>query len=170
LTLLLVALSQLAFWALLRTGFFVTALGANVVFWCAAFPAWTAAGRRWWRGSAAVDTLLAFMLIAMAAIGFAFAGADPPAATQNAWFWVGMFEVPVALIAATLATLRVRALRRGRGSGPRPMTALILAATILALALAVFAFLVLATSARRADAAIANQSSRGFARYFEKRS
>jgi hypothetical protein len=144
LTLLSVVLSQLAFWALLRAGFFVTALAANVVFWCAAFPAWTAAGRRWWRSSATVDTLLAFMLIGMAAIGFAFAGADPPAATQTAWFWVGMFEVPVALIAATLATLRARALRRGHRSGPRPMTALIIAAVILSAALAVFAFLVLA--------------------------
>jgi hypothetical protein len=143
LTLLVVVLSQLAFWALLRAGFFVTALGANVVFWCAAFPAWIAAGRRWWTSAAAVDTLLAFMLIATAAIGFAFAGADLPAATQNAWFWVGMFEVPVALIAATLATLRTRALRRAAASGPRPMTALIIAAVILSVALAVFAFLVL---------------------------
>ncbi len=143
LTLLVVLLSQLAFWALLRAGFFATALGANVVFWCAAFPAWTAAAGRWWRGSATVDTLLALLLIGMAAIGFAFAGADLPAATQNAWFWVGMFEVPVALIAATLATLRTRALRRAPGSGPRPMTALIIAAVILSVALAVFAFLVL---------------------------
>jgi len=143
LTLLVVVLSQLAFWAVLRAGFFVTALGANVIFWCAAFPAWTAAGRRWWRRSATVDTLLALLLIGMAAIAFALAGADLPAATQNAWFWVGMFEVPVALIAATLATLRSRALRRASGSGPRPMTALILAAIILSVALAVFAFLVL---------------------------
>ena len=142
-TLLVVVLSQLAFWAVLREGFFVTALGANVIFWCAAFPAWTAAGRRWWRRSATVDTLLALLLIGMAAIAFALAGADLPAATQNAWFWVGMFEVPVALIAATLATLRSRALRRASGSGPRPMTALILAAIVLSVALAVFAFLVL---------------------------
>ena len=142
-TLLVVVLSQLAFWAVLREGFFVTALGANVIFWCAAFPAWTAAGRRWWRRSATVDTLLALLLIGMAAIAFALAGTDLPAATQNAWFWVGMFEVPVALIAATLATLRSRALRRASGSGPRPMTALILAAIVLSVALAVFAFLVL---------------------------
>ena len=142
-TLLVVVLSQLAFWAVLREGFFVTALGANVIFWCAAFPAWTAAGRRWWRRSATVDTLLALLLIGMAAIAFALAAADLSAATQNAWFWVGMFEVPVALIAATLATLRSRALRRASGSGPRPMTALILAAIVLSVALAVFAFLVL---------------------------
>ena len=49
--LLVVLLSQLGFWALLRAGFFLTALGANVVFWCVAFPAWTEAGRRWWKTS-----------------------------------------------------------------------------------------------------------------------
>ena len=40
----MVLLSQLGFWALLRAGFFLAALGANVVFWCVAFPAWTEAG------------------------------------------------------------------------------------------------------------------------------
>jgi len=59
--------------------------------------------------------------------------------------------VPVALIAATLATLRVRALRiaaEAAGSsadgatGPKPATAFMIAALVLALALAGFAVLV----------------------------
>jgi len=64
-----------------------------------------------------------------------------------------MFNVPVALIAAALATLRARALLAvtGRGgapvdgaTGPKPATALLIAALVLALALAGFAVMIVA--------------------------
>ena len=67
--------------------------------------------------------------------------------TGVAWGWVGLFNVPVSLIATTLATLR--AARRARGAeGPKPVTALIITAVILALALAVFAILIFSTRHR----------------------
>jgi hypothetical protein len=143
LALLVVLASQLGFWALLRAGFFLSALGANVLFWCFAFPGWVVAGQRWWRTSATPDVMLAFLTLALAAFSFRLASDDLSEATQNAWFWLAMFQIPVALIAATLATQRTRALRRGMGTGPKPMTALIIAAAILSVALAVFAVLIL---------------------------
>lgn len=138
--LLVVLLSQLGFWALLRAGFFLTALGINVVFWCAAFPAWTEAGRRRWRTSLAPDVALVVLLIALTVFAFVTA-AQELTETGVAWGWVGLFNVPVTLIATTLAS--IRAARRATGAdGPRPMTALLLTAVVLALALAVFAILI----------------------------
>ena len=150
--LLIVLLSQLGFWAMLRAGSFLGALGANVVFWCVAFPAWTAAGRRWWRTSATPDVLLALLLIALTAVSFVLAQGELPERTRNAWGWVGMSGVPVGLVATLLATLRARALRRAAvvgvvadgELGPRPVTVLLIAAVILALALAAFAWLIAA--------------------------
>ena len=117
--LVVVLLSQLGFWALLRAGFFLTALGANVV---------------------TPDVALVLMLIALTVCAF-LAAAKELTETGVAWGWVGLFNVPVSLIATTLATLR--AARRARGvDGPRPVTALIITAVVLALALAVFAILI----------------------------
>ena len=84
--LLVVLLSQLVFWALLRAGFFLTALGANVVFWCVAFPAWTEAGRRWWKTSVTPDVALVLMLIALTVCAFLAAarGADGGGASPGA--------------------------------------------------------------------------------------
>jgi len=141
--LLVVLLSQLGFWALLRAGFFLTALGANVVFWCVAFPAWTEAGRRWWKTSVTPDVALVLTLIALTVCAFV-AAANELTETGVAWGWVGLFNVPISLIATTLATLR--AARRARGAeGPKPVTALIITAVVLALALAVFAILIFST-------------------------
>jgi cytochrome bd-type quinol oxidase subunit 2 len=141
--LLVVLLSQLAFWALLRAGFFLTALGANVVFWCAAFPAWTEAGRRRWKTSVTPDVALVLMLIALTVCAF-LAAANELTETGVAWGWVGLFNVPVSLIAATLATLR--ASRRASGAdGLKPMTAVIITAVVLALALAGVAILIFST-------------------------
>jgi hypothetical protein len=148
--LLVVLLSQLGFWATLRAGSFLGALGANIVFWCLAFPAWTAAGRRWWRTSATPDVALALLLIALTAVSFTFAQGEQPERTRNAWGWVGMSGVPVGLCATLLATLRARAVRRAAviGAagddelGPRPVTVMLIAAVILAVALAVFAWLI----------------------------
>jgi|KBSMisStaDraftv2_1062788.scaffolds.fasta_scaffold627162_2 hypothetical protein len=64
-----------------------------------------------------------------------------------------MFSVPVALIAAALATSRTRALRAVTGAdgvsaegttGPKPATALLIAAVVLAVALAGFAVMIVA--------------------------
>lgn len=155
LALLVVLLSQLGFWATLRAGSFLGALGGNIVFWCLAFPAWTAAGRRWWRTSATPDVLLALLVIGLTAVAFALAQGDVAEKTRQASGWVGMSGVPVGLVATLLATLRARALRRGAAGarhgdsevGPKPLTVLLIAAVILALALAVFAWLI-ATNVR----------------------
>lgn len=138
--LLVVLLSQLGFWALLRAGFFLTALAINVVFWCAAFPLWTAVARRRWRTSVTPDVALVLVLIALTIFAF-LSAAKELTETGVAWGWVGLFNVPVSLIAATLTT--IRAARRAAGAaGPTPVTALIITAVILALALAVFAILI----------------------------
>jgi hypothetical protein len=151
--LLIVLLSQLGFWATLRAGSFLGALGANVAFWCLAFPAWTAAGRRWWRRSATPDTALALLLIALTAVAFTLAQTELTEKARNAWGWVGMSGVAVGLVATLLATLRMRALRAAAHApgevadtelGPKPVTVLLIAAVILALALAVFAWLIAA--------------------------
>ena len=151
LALLGVLLWQLAFWLLLRSGSFLGALGANVVFWCAAFPAWAAAARRWWRASTAPDMTFALMLSALTAVACIYAETDLPEATRHAWGWLGFSGVPVALIAALFATLRARALRRARDAtgaiadadlGPKPVTVLVIAALILVVALAGFAVLI----------------------------
>jgi len=151
--LLIVLLSQLGFWATLRAGSFLGALAANVIFWCLAFPAWTAAGRRWWRTSATPDALLALLLIGLTAVSFALAQSDLTEKARNAWGWVGMSGVAVGLVATLLATLRARALRGAAHAteddaetalGPKPVTVLVIAAVILALALAVFAWLIAA--------------------------
>ena len=154
LALLGVLLWQLAFWLLLRSGSFLGALGANVVFWCAAFPAWAAAARRWWRTSTTPDVTFALMLSALTAVAFIYAETDLPEATRHAWGWLGFSGVPVALIAALFATLRARALRRARDVtgaiadadlGPKPVTVLVIAALILVVALAGFAVLIAVT-------------------------
>ena len=154
LALLGVLLWQLAFWLLLRSGSFLGALGANVVFWCAAFPAWAAAARRWWRASTAPDMTFALMLSALTAVACIYAETDLPEATRHAWGWLGFSGVPVALIAALFATLRARALRRARDAtgaiadadlGPKPVTVLVIAALILVVALASFAVLIAVT-------------------------
>jgi hypothetical protein len=150
--LLVVVLSQVGFWALLRAGVFLGALCANVVFWCAAFPASTVAERRWWRMSAAPDVSLALLLIAMTVGSFWLVEQTASEASRNAWGWVGFFGVPLALIATVFATLRVRAVRRvadftgavasGANVGPRPGTVAIIAAVFLLIALLVFALLI----------------------------
>ena len=154
LALLAVLLWQLAFWALLRAGHFLGALGANVVFWCAAFPAWAVAARRWWRTSATPDVTFALVLSVLTAVAFFYAQSDLSEAARNAWGWVGFSGVPVALIAALFATLRARALRRARDAtgaiadadlGPKPVTVLVIAALILVVALAGFAVLIAVT-------------------------
>jgi len=154
LALLGVLLWQLAFWLLLRSGSFLGALGANVVFWCAAFPAWAAAARRWWRTSATPDLTLALILSALTAVAFIYAQSDVSEATRHAWGWLGFSGVPVALIAALFATLRARALRRARDAtgaiadadlGPKPVTVLVIAALILVVALAGVAVLIAVT-------------------------
>jgi len=154
LALLGVLLWQLAFWLLLRSGSFLGALGANVVFWCAAFPAWAAAARRWWRASTAPDMTFALMLSALTAVACIYAETDLPEATRHAWGWLGFSGVPVALIAALFATLRARALRRARDATgaiadadlwPKPVTVLVIAALILVVALAGFAVLIAVT-------------------------
>jgi hypothetical protein len=138
--LVVVLLSELVFWALLRAGFFLTALGANVVFWCVAFPAWTEAGRRWWKTSVTPDMALVLTLVVLT-VGAFLAAARELTDIGIAWGWVGLFNVPVSLIATTLATMR--ASRRARAAeGPKPVTALIITAVVLALALAVFAILI----------------------------
>jgi len=152
LALLVVLASQLGFWALLDGGVFLGALGANVLFWCAAFPAWTLAGRRWWPTATAPDVSLALMLIALTIVSFWLAQQHLSEAAGNAWGWVGFFGVPLALIATVFATLRARAVRRaadfsggiaaGASLGPKPATVAIIATVILALALVVFALLV----------------------------
>jgi len=151
LALLIVLLWQTAFWVLLRTGHFLGALGANVVFWCAAFPMWAAAGRRWWRTSATPDVTFALVLSVLTAVAFFYAQGDLSEAARHAWGWVGFSGVPVALIAALFATLRARALRRARDAvgaiadtevGPKPVTVLVISALILVVVLGAAAVLI----------------------------
>jgi hypothetical protein len=150
--LVVVLLSQVGFWLLLYTHFFLSALVANALFWCVAFPAWASAGRRWWRTSATPDVSLALLLTAMTVASFWLLSqrfADE--ASEDAWGWLGFFGVPLALAATVFATLRVRAVRRATGFdgtvaadaklGPRPATVAVIAAVIIALALVVFALL-----------------------------
>jgi hypothetical protein len=173
LALALVLGAQAAFWSLFRTGNFAAALISNGVFWCAAFPFWTVAARRWWPASATPDIALALTLILVTAGCFYLAqglsdaaycsgittapqrGCWMPPSARDASLWVGLLNVPVALVAAALATLRTRALRlavdaRGaagdRTPGPRPVIALVIAAVILGLALVAFAVLIVANS------------------------
>ena len=150
--LLVVLVSQLGFWALLDAGVFLGALGANVLFWCAAFPAWTVAGRRWWRTTATPDVALALTLIALTIAAFWLASQEESEASRDAFGWVGFFDVPLALVATILATLRARALRRATdisgavaadaSLGPKPGTVAAVATVVIALALVVFALLI----------------------------
>src|SRR4029077_11426929 len=110
--LLVVLASQLGFWALLDAGAFLGALGANVLFWCAAFPAWTVAGRRWWPTATAPDVALALLLIALTIVSFWLAQQHLSEAAGNAGGGVGFFGVPLALIGTVFAPLRVQAVRR----------------------------------------------------------
>ena len=167
--LVVVLAGQLGFWALLHARFFLGALVANALFWCVAFPAWTIAARRWWRTAATVDVALCLTLILVIAASFYMADGLPDAAycsgvfvprndtcwlstaSQDAFFWVGLFSLPPSLIAAALATMRARALRAstevggdvaGTNTGPNPVTAAVIAAVILGAALVVFASLI----------------------------
>jgi hypothetical protein len=170
----LVLVAEVALWALVRGGARMTALVASGVFWCLAFPGWTIAGRRWWKASATPDVVLGLTLILMTAACFyagqglsdaAYCGSGVypdrrsacwmSAASQEALVWIGLLNVPVALIAAALATMRTRALRfaseaavestsNGAGVGPKPVTALVIAAAILGVALVAFALLLFA--------------------------
>ena len=150
--LLVVLASQLGFWALLDAGVFLGALAANVIFWCAAFPAWTVAGRRWWRTTSMPDVSLALTLIALTIVAFWRASQDESDASRDAFVWVGFFDVPLALVATILATLRARAVRRatdlsgavaaGASLGPKPGTVAAVATVVIALALVVFALLI----------------------------
>lgn len=149
--LLVVLAAQVGFWGLLATQVFLGALVANTLFWCLAFPAWAIAGRRWWPVSAAPDAALGVTLIVLTALAFTFGQHEASSAARDAWGWVGLFGLPVALIASLFATLRARALRRaadfrgvteGGRWGPKPVTVAVIAAVILAVALAVFAWLI----------------------------
>ena len=71
---LVAAVGQLGFWALLRAGVFMEALAGGALFWSLAFPSWIAAGRRWWRTSATPDVALALTLILMTAASFYASG------------------------------------------------------------------------------------------------
>jgi hypothetical protein len=172
LALAIVLAAQVAVWALFCAGNLHGALGANAVFWCLAFPFWTVAARRWWRSSATPDLSLALMLILATAGSFYLAqglsdaaycaGADPdqpgcwlsPAA-RDAFVWLGLTNLPVALVAAALATMRTRSLRAAvqaradagdKTPGPKPVTALVIAAVILGVALVAFAVLIVANA------------------------
>jgi hypothetical protein len=168
----LVLVAEVALWALARGGAPKVALVASGVFWCLAFPAWTIAGRRWWKTSATPDVALALTLILMTAACFyagqglsdaAYCGSGVypdsrsgcwiSTASQEALVQIGLLNVPVALIAAALATMRTRALRvaseaagelPAAGVGPKPVTALVIAAVILGVALVAFALLLFA--------------------------
>jgi len=169
--LLVVLAAQAAVWALLHARFFLTAFVAYTLFWCLAFPAWTAAGRRWWRMSAGPDIALCLTMLLLIAASFyvsegmadaaycnpvyleAPRGCWLTTASREAFMWIGLLGVPVALIAAALATMRTRAIRvaidtgissEGNASGPKPATALVIAAIVLMLALAGFAVLIVA--------------------------
>src|SRR5580765_6417080 len=119
--LLVIVGGQIGVWALLRGGAFMAALAGGALFWSLAFPSWITAGRRWWRSSATPDVALSLMLSLLTAASF-FAsnglsdgaycsGASPEyqhgcwisPASQDAFWWVGLFNVPVALIATALA-------------------------------------------------------------------
>jgi len=68
--LLVVLTAQAGFWALLHIGAFLAALITNALFWCLAFPAWTAAGRRWWRMSATPEIALCLSMLLLTAACF----------------------------------------------------------------------------------------------------
>lgn len=168
----IVLVAQVAFWALFRAGTFAAAMSTNAVFWCLAFPFWTVAARRWWRSSATPDLALALTLILTSAGSFYLAqglsdaaycaevisgqpGCWLSPAARDAFVWVGLTNLPVALVAAALATMRTRALRAvvqaradagDKTPGPRPVTALVIAAVILSVALVAFAVLIVANA------------------------
>jgi len=169
----LVLAAQVAFWSLFRADSPVAALVGNGIFWCLAFPFWTVAARRWWRTSATPDLALGLTLILVTAGCFYLAqglsdaaycpgittahqgGCWMPPPARDAFLWVGLMNVPVALIAAALATMRTRALRGAadpraaaddKTPGPKPVTALVIAAVILGVALVAFAVLIVANS------------------------
>lgn len=168
-----IVVGQLGLWALLRAGVFVGALAGSAVFWSVALTSWTAAARRWWRGSATPDVALSLVLILITAASFfasqglsddAYCGGVAPEyrrdcwmspASQDAFFWTGIFDGPIALIAAALATMRARAVRAAteltdEGTGtppiPKPVTALVVAAVILAVTLVVLVLLIVANA------------------------
>jgi hypothetical protein len=168
--LMVIVAGQIGFWALLRGGALMAALAGGALFWSLAFPSWIAAGRRWWRTSATPDVALSLTISLLTAASF-FAsnglsdsaycsGVSPEyhrgcwisTGSQDAFSWVGLFNVPVALIATALATMRTRALRAaneevtGTKSGPTPVTALVIAAVILGVALVVMVLLVVANA------------------------
>jgi len=168
----IVLVCQVAFWSLFRAGNLTAALSANAGFWCLAFPFWTVAARRWWRSSATPDLALALMLILATAGSFYLAqglsdaaycaevvpdqrGCWLSPAARDAFLWLGLTNLPVALVAAALATMRTRALRAtaearadagDKTPGPKPVTALVIAAVILSVALVAFAVLIVANA------------------------
>ena len=172
--LMVVVAGQIGFWVLLRAGVFMEALAGGALFWSLAFPSWIAAGQRWWRTSATPDVALSLTIILLTAASFfasgglsdgAYCGGGVSAeyqhgcwispASQDAFSWFGIFNVPVALIAAALATMRTRALRiatelasegAGTKAGPRPVTALVIGAVILGVALVVLVLLIVANA------------------------
>ena len=171
--LLVVVAGQIGFWALLRAGAIMGALAGGALFWSLAFPSWIAAGRRWWRTSATPDVALSLVLTLLTATSFfasnglsdgAYCSGVSPEyhpgcwispASQDAFSWVGLFNVPVALIATALATMRTRALRvateltgevTGTRSGPTPVTAMVVGAVILGVALVVMVLLIVANA------------------------
>jgi hypothetical protein len=172
LSLVIVLAAQVAVWALFHAGVLTGALAANAVFWCLAFPSWTIAARRWWRSSATPDLALALTLILVTAGCFYLAqglsdgaycagvvpdqrGCWMSPAARDAFLCVGLTNVPVAAIAAALATMRTRALRDAAAAradagdktpGPKPVTTLVIAAVILGVALVAFAVLIVANA------------------------
>jgi hypothetical protein len=172
LALVIVVAAQVAAWAFFRAGSIPAALAANTLFWLLAAPSWTVAGRHWWRTSATPDLALALTLILSTAASFYVAQGlsdaaycsgitvDQPGcwlspASRDAFLWVGFSNLPVALVAAALATIRTRALRVAaearadagdKTPGPKPVTALVIAAVILGVALVAFAALIVANA------------------------
>jgi hypothetical protein len=171
--LVMVVAGQIGFWVLLRAGVFMEALAGGALFWSLAFPSWIAAGQRWWRTSATPDVALALTIILLTAASFfaseglsdgAYCSGVAPEyhhgcwispASQDAFSWFGIFNVPVASIAAALATARTRALRiateltgevSGTKSSPTPVTALVIGAVILGVALVVLVLLIVANA------------------------
>jgi hypothetical protein len=172
LALVIVLVAQVASWAFFRAGSVPAALTAIAIFWCLAAPVWTIAARRWWRTSATPDLALALTLILATAASFYLAQGlsdaaycsditpDQPGcwlspAARDAFLWMGFTNLPIALIAAALATMRTRAVRAAaearadagdKTPGPKPVTALVIAAVILSVTLVAFAVLIVANA------------------------